>query len=98
MNQQTSPDTNLRSDGRLSKGETRLQTRIGQMRLVSLNAGGYERVQATGQVEDSSSGPPVHHDLQKYVGGAIFVGVVVGTLLLWLVLRPAGQPDRRYTG
>lgn len=32
------------------------------------------------------------------MGGAIFVGVVVGTLLLWIMLRPANQQNRLYTG
>jgi predicted ferric reductase len=32
------------------------------------------------------------------MGEAIFVEVVVGTLLLWIVLRPANQQDRLYTG
>jgi predicted ferric reductase len=47
---------------------------------------------------ESFSGPPVRHRLQKYIGGTIFVGVVVGTLLLWIVLRPANQSNRLYTG
>ncbi len=45
-----------------------------------------------------SSGPFVRRRLPKYMGGAIFVGVVVGTLLLWIVFRPAGQADGSYIG
>lgn len=57
-----------------------------------------ERVPEMGLLEAPSSGPSVRHGLQKYIGGAIFVGVVVGTLLLWILLQPAGQPDSRYLG
>jgi predicted ferric reductase len=52
-----------------------------------------------GQARESAADQPFHiGDLRQYVGGSVIVGVVVANALLWLALRPSGQPTSRYLG
>lgn len=89
---QDSADTNLRSDGQFSKGETRPQTRIGHVRLEPLNAGLYETNESSPSDLVEETKKPGEDRIVMLSDGIFAIAVTL--LVLGIQIPPADTHSR----